>query len=219
MAKSARHPRTLRLGTRGSQLARWQAEWVAGELRRLGHTVELIEIATHGDVERTRPVEEIGTRGVFTKAIQQALLADEVDLAVHSLKDLPTEPVDGLMLAAVPKRESAADVLVCRVGSGEWGVGNADRSGDDLGLGGASTPGTLHSTACARVLASARGVCGGRRSCCIGGRICKCRKCAGMLIRGCGSWTRDSSMRSCWQRPDCGGWAWRIAFRRCCRSM
>jgi hydroxymethylbilane synthase len=113
MANSSAHPRTLRLGTRGSQLARWQSEWVAGELRRLGHTVELIEIATHGDVDRARPVEEIGTRGVFTKAIQQALLAREVDLAVHSLKDLPTEPVQGLTLAAVPPRESAADVIVC----------------------------------------------------------------------------------------------------------
>jgi len=104
--------RPLRLGTRGSQLARWQAEWVAGELQRLGHTIQLIEIATRGDVDRTRPIEEIGTRGVFTKEIQRALLADEVDLAVHSLKDLPTEPVDGLVLAAVPLRESPADVLV-----------------------------------------------------------------------------------------------------------
>ncbi len=112
MAKPATQPRTLRLGTRGSQLARWQADWVAGELRRLGHGVELIEIATHGDVERARPIEEIGTLGVFTKAIQQALVSGEVDLAVHSLKDLPTEPIAGLVLAAVPKRESAADVLV-----------------------------------------------------------------------------------------------------------
>src|SRR5256885_10571748 len=94
------HPRTLRLGTRGSKLARWQAEWVAGELRRLGHTVELIEIATRGDLDQVVAAEEIGTRGVFTKEIQRALLADDVDLAVHSLKDLPTEPVEGLMLAA-----------------------------------------------------------------------------------------------------------------------
>jgi hydroxymethylbilane synthase len=106
--------RTLRLGTRGSKLARWQADWVAGELRRLGHTVELIEIATRGDVEQAVAVEEIGTRGVFTKEIQRALLADEVDLAVHSLKDLPTEPVSGLILAAVPARESSSDVLVSR---------------------------------------------------------------------------------------------------------
>jgi hydroxymethylbilane synthase len=126
MAISTSHERPLRLGTRGSQLARWQAEWVAAELRKLGQAVELIEIATHGDVDRARPIEEIGTRGVFTKAIQQALLAQEVDLAVHSLKDLPTEPVDGLMLAAVPARESAADVVVMRVGNGEWGVGSEE---------------------------------------------------------------------------------------------
>jgi hydroxymethylbilane synthase len=108
-------PSTIRLGTRGSQLARWQAEWVAEQLRRFGQPVELVEIATHGDVDRARPVEEIGTRGVFTKAIQRALLAGEIDLAVHSLKDLPTEPVEGLMLAAVPPRESAADVLVTNI--------------------------------------------------------------------------------------------------------
>jgi hydroxymethylbilane synthase len=122
-SQSSGQPCALRLGTRGSQLARWQAEWVASELRRLGHAVELVEIATHGDVDGTRPVEEIGTRGVFTKAIQQALLADEVDLAVHSLKDLPTEPVAGLTLAAVPKRESAADVLVLGRGSRVEGRG------------------------------------------------------------------------------------------------
>lgn len=117
MSNELKNRHTLHLGTRGSQLARWQAEWVAGELRQLGHAVELIEIATHGDVDRARPIEELGTLGVFTKAIQQALLDGEVDLAVHSLKDLPTEPVDGLVLAAVPVRESAADVLVERRGT------------------------------------------------------------------------------------------------------
>jgi hydroxymethylbilane synthase len=106
----------LRLGTRSSQLARWQADWVADQLRQLGRIVQLVEISTRGDVERTRPVEEIGTRGVFTKEIQRALLSGDVDLGVHSLKDLPTEPVDGLVLAAVPQRESAADVLVMRAG-------------------------------------------------------------------------------------------------------
>jgi hydroxymethylbilane synthase len=111
MAKDSRQQNTLRLGTRGSQLARWQAEWVAGELRRLGHAVELVEIATRGDVEHGRAIEEIGTRGVFTKEIQRALLAGDVDLGVHSLKDLPTESVDGLAIAAVPARESVADVV------------------------------------------------------------------------------------------------------------
>src|SRR5262245_50985452 len=102
MSHTSSHSRPLRLGTRGSQLARWQAEWVAGELRRLGHAVELIEIVTRGDADHSRPIEELGTRGVFTKAIQDALLANEVDIAVHSLKDLPTERVPGLKLAAVP---------------------------------------------------------------------------------------------------------------------
>ena len=87
---------------------------MADRLRRLGHAVELVEIATRGDLERSTAIEEIGTRGVFTKEIQRALLVGHVDLGVHSLKDLPTESVDGLVLAAVPERESAADVLVCR---------------------------------------------------------------------------------------------------------
>jgi hydroxymethylbilane synthase len=111
MTERGAERRALRLGTRGSQLARWQAEWVAEQLRRLGHAVELVAIATHGDVERAVAIEEIGTRGVFTKEIQRALLAGDVDLGVHSLKDLPTEPVDGLTIGAVPVRESAADVI------------------------------------------------------------------------------------------------------------
>jgi hydroxymethylbilane synthase len=112
MPENSTHQRALRLGTRGSRLARWQAEWVAGELRSAGHRVDLIEIATRGDVDRSSAIEEIGTRGVFTKEIQRALLAGDVDLGVHSLKDLPTEPIEGLVLAAVPERESVADVLV-----------------------------------------------------------------------------------------------------------
>src|SRR3954447_12200815 len=122
MTEKFKHPRILRLGTRGSKLARWQAEWVAGELQLLGHPVELIEIATRGDLEQVVAVEEIGTRGVFTKEIQRALLAGDVDLAVHSLKDLPTDPIEGLILAAVAPRESSADVLVMRARSRELGA-------------------------------------------------------------------------------------------------
>jgi hydroxymethylbilane synthase len=122
-------PSTIRLGTRGSQLARWQAEWVAERLRRIEQPVELVEIATHGDRDRLRPVEEIGTRGVFTKAIQRALLAGEIDLAVHSLKDLPTEPVEGLVLAAVPPRESPADVLVTNIAASLDDLPHAARIG------------------------------------------------------------------------------------------
>jgi hydroxymethylbilane synthase len=112
----------LRIGTRGSKLARWQAEWVAVQLRSLGHVVEILEIATSGDAEQIVPVASIGAAGVFTKEIQRALLGGEIDVAVHSLKDLPTEMVEGLVLAAVPERESAADVLVtmsdsrCQIG-------------------------------------------------------------------------------------------------------
>jgi hydroxymethylbilane synthase len=102
----------VRIGTRASQLAQWQANWVAGELRNLGVTVELVEIATSGDVQQGGPIAGIGLQGVFTKEIQAALLENRVDVAVHSLKDLPTETVDGLLLAAVPARESSADALV-----------------------------------------------------------------------------------------------------------
>lgn len=102
--------RRFRLGTRGSRLARWQAEWVAARLGELGVDVELVFISTQGDV-KTGSIGSIGGQGVFTKEIQRALLDDEVDFAVHSLKDLPTLPVDGLQLAAVPPRESVCDVL------------------------------------------------------------------------------------------------------------
>lgn len=104
----------LRLGTRGSALARWQADWVAARLRDAGADVEQVPIATSGDRDQRGPVERIGSQGVFTKEIQRALLQDRIDLAVHSLKDLPTEPVPGLRLAAVPSRAPVDDVLVCR---------------------------------------------------------------------------------------------------------
>jgi hydroxymethylbilane synthase len=106
----------VRIGTRGSPLARWQAEWVAARLHEAGARVELVPIATQGDVQQRGPIGEIGTLGVFTKEIQRALLDGEVDLAVHSLKDLPTEPVEGLCLAAVPKRAPHGDVLISRGG-------------------------------------------------------------------------------------------------------
>lgn len=105
-------PRSLRLGTRGSALARWQAEWVAGRLRALGASIELVEISTRADREQSAPLGRLGAQGVFTKELQRALLEGSVDLVVHSLKDLPTDPVDGLVLAAVPPRGPVADVLV-----------------------------------------------------------------------------------------------------------
>lgn len=107
----------IRIGTRGSKLALWQAEWVAGQLRQLGYVAQLQIISTSGDVS-TAPLSQVGGQGLFTKEIQRELLAERVDVAVHSLKDLPTLPIDGLCLAAVPPRETTADVLISRSGVG-----------------------------------------------------------------------------------------------------
>lgn len=101
----------IRLGTRSSALARWQADWVADRLRDGGVEVELIPIATTGD-RRDEAIKQIGAQGLFTKEIQEALLDDRIDLAVHSLKDLPTDDVQGLALTAVPQRAPVGDVLV-----------------------------------------------------------------------------------------------------------
>ena len=104
----------VRIGTRGSRLALWQANYVADRLRPLAapRPVELVEIQTAGDQVRDVPLAQLGGEGVFTKEIQRALLAGRIDLAVHSLKDLPTDPVSGLTLGAVPPRGPAGDVLV-----------------------------------------------------------------------------------------------------------
>jgi hydroxymethylbilane synthase len=104
----------IRIGTRGSPLARWQANWVADQLRDAHVEVELVPIATAGDRDQYGPIGAIGTVGVFTKELQRALLDGRIDLAVHSLKDLPTESVEGLVLAAVPPRDSASDALLSR---------------------------------------------------------------------------------------------------------
>jgi hydroxymethylbilane synthase len=102
----------LRLGTRASDLALWQADWVTAELAARGFEIERVLITTQGDATQIGPIGAIGGQGVFTKEIQRALLENRIDLAVHSLKDLPTEPVEGLTLAAVPERENVGDVLV-----------------------------------------------------------------------------------------------------------
>src|SRR5437660_3025892 len=106
----------LRIGTRGSPLALWQARHVADRLRPLGapRAVELVEIETAGDRVRDLALSQIGGDGVFTKEIQRALLDGAVDVAVHSLKDLPTTHVEGLTLAAVPPRGPTGDALVSR---------------------------------------------------------------------------------------------------------
>lgn len=102
---------TLRLGTRRSALALAQSGLVADSLRAAGHQVELVEVITDGD-RSTAVVSELGGTGVFVTELRRQLLEGEVDLAVHSLKDLPTAAADGIVLAAIPPREDPRDALI-----------------------------------------------------------------------------------------------------------
>ena len=102
----------LRLGTRPSALALWQANWTRDALEANGVPVEIVKIHTKGDVDRNSAIVNLGAQGVFTKEIQRALLLGEIDLAVHSLKDLPVERIDGLRLTAVPVRADFRDAFV-----------------------------------------------------------------------------------------------------------
>ena len=104
----------LRIGTRGSPLALVQTEFVANYLRYQGWDVEIRVITTLGDRLADVPVEQIPERGIFVSALEQALLSGEIDLAVHSLKDLPGQATTGLVLAAIPAREDPRDVLIGR---------------------------------------------------------------------------------------------------------
>lgn len=107
--------RALRLGTRASALATSQSDWVADHLRAQGHDVELVLVQTVGDTNRAS-LSEIGGTGVFASALREALRAGEIDLAVHSLKDLPTQPEPGLVVAATPVREDPRDAVIARDG-------------------------------------------------------------------------------------------------------
>jgi hydroxymethylbilane synthase len=106
----------LRVGTRSSRLALWQAAFVADNLRSQfpARSVDVVEIQTAGDQLRDAPLSRIGGDGVFTKELQRSLLDGSIDVAVHSLKDLPTLPVEGLCLAAVPMRGPVGDVYISR---------------------------------------------------------------------------------------------------------
>ena len=135
----------IRIGTRASQLATTQSGMVAEQISRaLGRETELVLISTQGD-RTSAPLAQLGGSGVFVSALRDALLADECDVAVHSLKDIPTAPHVGITLAAVPEREDPRDALVARDGLtlGELPVGSRVGSGsprrgaqlDALGLG------------------------------------------------------------------------------------
>jgi len=101
----------LRIGSRGSQLALWQANHIAALLRERGHEIELEIIKTTGDKITDVALAKVGTKGMFTKEIEEALAEGRVDLAVHSLKDLPTELSAGFEIAAITKRENPCDVF------------------------------------------------------------------------------------------------------------
>lgn len=111
-----------RLGTRGSALALAQADSVAAGLRRLGRHVEIVPIKTEGDRLFGARLADMGGKGLFVREIEQALMDRAIDLAVHSLKDLPAEPPPGVELAAFPPREDPRDVLLTRAGGGFEGL-------------------------------------------------------------------------------------------------
>jgi len=104
----------LVIASRGSQLALWQARWVAAQLTAAGHPCRIEIIKTTGDKITDVPLAKVGSKGLFTKEIEEALLDGRADVAVHSLKDLPTELPEGLVLAAVPEREDPRDAVVGR---------------------------------------------------------------------------------------------------------
>lgn len=119
---------TLRLGTRRSALATTQSTLVADALRARGHEVELVTIVTEGDVSRA-PLATIGGTGVFAAALREALVRGDIDLAVHSLKDLPTAAHPDLVVAAIPRREDPRDAVVARDGATLADLGPGARVG------------------------------------------------------------------------------------------
>ncbi len=118
----------IKIGTRGSQLALWQAGWVKSFLEKKFPTirVELVIIKTQGDKILDVPLAKVGGKGLFVKEIEQALLARKIDVAVHSMKDMPADIPEGLCIGAVPERENPLDVFISRdaVGFNELAVGS-----------------------------------------------------------------------------------------------
>lgn len=122
----------IRIASRGSALARWQAEHVAGLIRAVApeYQVQIVWISTEGDRDRNTALATMGGQGVFTKEVQTAVLEARADLAVHSLKDLPTEPAEGLTLGAVPERAPVHDALILPVT--DCGACPTGRDGEEL---------------------------------------------------------------------------------------
>ena len=104
----------IRIGTRDSKLALWQAETVQQQLEYLGHATEIVPLKSTGDLVLDTPLYEMGITGIFTKNLDLALLNGEIDIAVHSLKDVPTMLPTGIVQAAVLKRGNSNDMLVLK---------------------------------------------------------------------------------------------------------
>ncbi|MDD3645868.1 MAG: hydroxymethylbilane synthase [Candidatus Gracilibacteria bacterium] len=104
--------KTIRIGTRESKLAIWQAEFVKTKIEENGHECELVLIKSDGDVNQMTPIYEMGIEGVFTKTLDMALLNNQIDIAVHSLKDVPTKLPKGITLAGIPERGDYRDLLI-----------------------------------------------------------------------------------------------------------
>ena len=106
--------KVIRIGTRESELALWQANHVKRELEKNGTSCLILPIKSHGEIETTLPIYEIGVQGVFTKTLDIALIENRIDIAVHSLKDVPTRTPEGISIVSVPKRGNHKDVIVSR---------------------------------------------------------------------------------------------------------
>jgi hydroxymethylbilane synthase len=125
----------IKIGTRDSQLAVWQATLVQNLLKQNGITSELVYVKSEGDLDTVTPLYELGVQGIFTKSLDAALLNNRIDIAVHSLKDVPTKPADGIRQAAVLERASYKDILIYKgdfrvvsselgMVNGQWAMGN-----------------------------------------------------------------------------------------------
>ena len=104
--------KNIRVGTRESQLAVWQATQVKELLEQNGFAAELVLIKSEGDLDLQTPLYEMGVQGIFTRSLDTALLNNEIDVAVHSMKDVPTQPAKGIVQSAVLKRASYKDLIV-----------------------------------------------------------------------------------------------------------
>ncbi|PCJ81229.1 MAG: hydroxymethylbilane synthase [Bacteroidetes bacterium] len=106
----------IKIGSRNSKLALWQSHYVADALEKTGHTTEIIELISEGDRVLDTPLPLMGGKGVFTKVLDEALIKGDIDIAVHSFKDIPTQLLPGIELGAILERENPVDVIVCREG-------------------------------------------------------------------------------------------------------